>query len=698
MNNQESQDNLSRYGFYMLLGVFTIQCYIFAYPLFSYIGFNNIHLLRLAAKMHDGFLFFRDLWVAKLVLLGLDLFVVIIGLRPKKKLEIDTQKVLLWLLVGLVLLFASNLLLILPAKKDYYHYILFVLATFLGLFLFHGRVVQLKRIITTNMFKDRFNRKAVQFMQTTEKIETPYSVSIPYEFEYEGKTYKGYINYINLFRALAVLGVPGSGKSYAIIEEVFKQFIQKGFSIYNYDYKYPTLTQIVYNYLLVYNKGYKNRPRFFVINFTDLPCSNRCNPLSVKYMTDIIDAVESAKTLMFALNRSWAKKDGDFFPESAVNFVAIHLWVLRNIELEHEMFKGKDKECSTFAHLIELCSLPYEELFPILKRFGDQAVHNMLAPYISAYEAGASDQLEGQIGTVRIALSRLTSPILYWVMSKDEVPFQINDPENPVLLSVGNNPQRRQVYGAAISLINFRVMQLVNKPHMNPCGLFVDELPTIYPGKGVIDDLIGTGRSNKVATILGFQDTTQMVRDLGKESADAIINTVGNLASGTVLGTTADALSKRMGKIKIKKESVSINNDSTSTSISEELVDVLPPSEIGNLTQGTLFGVVADEFGNVIDEKRFVGKVTLDKSDQTKFPIPKITSFYNEELEKEYEKLEDIEEIKAFEKKHKKEEDKAIQKALQENFQSIRNDIRLLSEETQYLLRQEAEEIENEEE
>lgn len=648
MNPNKNIEGLLSYSFYLILTLLSLNFYIFCYPLWSDFGLTNEHLDNFIRILFQGEFLYKTSSYSKALIIIIHTALIFLSALPKKKENLDKQKIGIFILVGLVLFFGADILLsfFMPSKQNY---LLYIILSLVGYFIFFKNMIYIKRVLGFDMLKDRFNRESTEFKQTEELIKTEYSVNIPYRYTFEGKEREGWINYVNLFRALAVLGTPGSGKSYAIIEEIIKQLIQKGFSMYVYDYKYPTLTNITYNYLLKYPEGYKKKPAFYVLNFDEPEHSNRCNPISVNYLTDVTDAIESARIIMLALNRTWAKKEGDFFPESAINFVATLIWCLRILE---------DGKYCTFPHLIQLSSLDYDSLFAILKQANDASISNMLSPYLSAYEKGAAEQLEGQIGTVRIGLSRLTSPLLYWVTSSDDVPFDINDPENPSLLCVGNNPQRQQIYGAAISLINFRIMQRVNQQKKNPCGIIIDELPTIYPGKGTLDNLIASGRSNKVATVLGFQDATQMERDLGKESATAIINTIGNLASGSVLGTTADNLSKRMGKIKIQKKSVNVNSNDTGYSLSEENVDLLPQSEISSLTQGTLFGFVADDFGTPIKEKRFVGKVLSDKSDQTDYPLPLITSFTEDGTKADKE---------------------VLNKILNDNFNQIQTDIENLS-------------------
>ncbi len=173
--------------------------------------------------------------------------------------------------------------------------------------------VWMSRMLKNNMMDDRFNEENESFMQETELKENEYSVNLPTKFYYKKKWNRGWINVVNPFRASIVLGTPGSGKSYAVVNNFIKQQIEKGFGLYVYDYKYPDLSTIAYNHMLNHQKGYgENPPEFYVINFDDPERSHRCNPIHPAFMTDIADAYESAYTIMLNLNRSWVQKQGDF--------------------------------------------------------------------------------------------------------------------------------------------------------------------------------------------------------------------------------------------------------------------------------------------------------------------------------------------------------------------------------------------------
>ena len=481
----------------------------------------------------------------------------------------------------------------------------------------------ISRLLKHNLMEDVFNNENESFMQETKLMVNEYSVNLPTRFYYKKKWNKGWINVVNPFRASMVLGTPGSGKSYAIVNNYIKQQIEKGFAMYIYDYKFPDLSEIAYNHLLHHLDAYKVKPQFYVINFDDPRKSHRCNPINPAFMTDISDAYESAYTIMLNLNRSWIQKQGDFFVESPIILLAAIIWFLKIYE--------KGKYC-TFPHAIEFLNRPYAQIFPILTSYDELA--NYLSPFMDAWEGGAQDQLQRQIASAKIPLSRMISPALYWVMTGDDFSLDINNPKEPKVLVVGNNPDRQNIYSAALGLYNSRIVKLINKKKQLKSSVIIDELPTIY-FRG-LDNLIATARSNKVAVCLGFQDFSQLTRDYGDKESKVIQNTVGNVFSGQVVGETAKTLSERFGKVLQQRQSMTINRNDKSTSISTQMDSLIPASKISNLTQGIFVGAVSDNFDERIDQKIFHAEIVVDSvkvSAEMKAyqPIPVIVEFKNED-------------------------------------------------------------------
>ena len=480
----------------------------------------------------------------------------------------------------------------------------------------------MSRLLKHNLMEDVFNNENESFMQETRLLTNEYSVNLPTRFYYKKKWNNGWINILLPQRASIVLGTPGSGKSFAVVNSYIKQQIEKGYSMYLYDFKFSDLSTIAYNHLMNHMDGYKVKPKFYVINFDDPRRSHRCNPIHPDFMEDITDAYESAYTIMLNLNKTWVQKQGDFFVESPIVLFTAIIWFLKLYE--------NGKYC-TFPHAIELLNKRYEDVFTILTSYPE--LENYLSPFIDAWKGGASEQLMGQIASAKIPLSRLISPQLYWVMSGSDFTLDINNPKEPKVLCVGNNPDRISIYGAALGLYNSRIVKLINKKKQLKSCVIIDELPTIF-FKG-LDNLIATARSNKVAVVLGFQDFSQLKRDYGDKEAAVIMSTVGNVFSGQVVGETAKTLSERFGKILQKRESVSINRSDTSTSISTQLDSLIPASKISTLSQGMFVGAVTDNFGETIDQKIFHAQIVVDndavqKETAAYQPIPEISSFLDE--------------------------------------------------------------------
>ena len=545
-----------------------------------------------------------------------------LGTKGVKEEKITWRRIIATLSVGGVLFFFNWWLLALPLPTvaNTAFYILTVSVGYICL-LMGG--VWMSRLLKNNLMDDVFNTENESFQQETRLLTNEYSVNLPTRFYYRKQWNEGWINVVNPFRAAIVLGTPGSGKSYAVVNQFIKQQIEKGFAMYLYDFKFPDLSEIAYNHLLNNQGGYEKVPTFYVINFDDPRRSHRCNPINPDFMTDISDAYESAYTIMLNLNRTWVQKQGDFFVESPIILFAAIIWYLR-------IYKG-GRYC-TFPHAVEFLNKRYEDIFPILTSYPE--LENYLSPFMDAWLGGAQDQLQGQIASAKIPLSRMISPQLYWVMSGDEFTLDINNPDDPKVLVVGNNPDRQNIYGAALGLYNSRIVKLVNKKGQLKSSIIIDELPTIY-FKG-LDNLIATARSNKVATLLGFQDFSQLKRDYGDKEAAVVMNTVGNIFSGQVVGETAKTLSERFGKVLQKRQSITINRNDKSTSISTQMDSLIPQSKISTLTQGMFVGAVADNFDERIDQKIFHAEIVVDsakvKAETARYQkIPLITDFTDED-------------------------------------------------------------------
>ncbi|MCF0065667.1 YWFCY domain-containing protein [Dyadobacter chenwenxiniae] len=583
---------------------------------FCYGAFQDWHLTfeisdRILEKISNAGLF-TTFNKTKLIALSF-LVISLVGVKGKKGENFNVRQGLTYILIGLLLYFPSSLVFKVEVSDDL-KTMFYMLVSSTGFLLIMSGGSKFSRLIVARLSSDIFNKENETFPQFEQLIENEYSINLPAEYRYKNRKRPSWINIINPFRGLLVSGSPGSGKTYFVFRHIISQHIEKGFSMFVYDFKYNDLTLLAYNAWLE-NKGNSKTPlEFYTINFDDLSRTHRCNPLDSAGMTDITDAVESARTILMGLNREWIKRQGDFFVESSINFMTAIIWFLRRYQ---------DGEFCTLPHVIELMQTDYDRLFTILR--AEKEIDVFINPFVTAYLNDAMQQLEGQVGSTKIALARLASPQLYYVLSGNDFTLDINDPVAPKIVCMGNNPQKIQVFGAVLSLYVTRLVKLVNQSGKLKSSLIFDEFPTIYLNN--MDTLIATARSNKVATTIGIQDFSQLKKDYGKEYAEVIMNIAGNIISGQVSGETAKQLSDRFGKIMQARTSLSINRMDTSVSKSLQLDAAIPISTISSLSSGEFVGFVADNPDQQIDLKGFHSKfVTIQVASkrikrQTELPV-----------------------------------------------------------------------------
>ena len=605
------------------LGVFFLVLHVYwhCYEWLSSCGLTYGYADRLLLDIQRTTLLFTSPVVTKLcafLFLALGCY----GTKSVRNGRVARRHIIAAACLGFPLFFLNGFLLSLPAGIGFrgWSYTLTLGAGYLCLL---AAGVWLRRLMKQPLMDDPFNDNNESFLQEERCISNDCSVNLPTRYRYKGQWRNGWISVVNVYRSTAVIGLPGSGKSYAVLNNYIKQHIEKGFSMLVYDYKFDDLTRIAYNHLLRHLDKYAVKPKFCIINFDDPHRSNRCNPIDARFMDDISDAYESAYVTLLNLNKTWVDKQGDFFTDSAVILLAAIIWYLKIYD--------KGRYC-TFPHAIEFLCQPLDKIFPILSSYPE--LENYLSPFVDAWKSNAQDQLQGQVASVKIPLSRMISPQLYWVLTGNDFTLDINNPEEPKILCMGNNPDRQSIYGAALGLYNSRLIRLINKKGKLKSSLIIDELPTIYI-RG-LDNLIATARSNKVSVCLGFQDFSQLERDYGEKEAKVIINTVGNIFSGQVVGDTARTLSDRFGKIVQLRESHSVSNENVTTSTNTQLETLIPASKISNLTQGMFVGSVADNFDERIEQKIFHAEIVID-NDKVKaetaayVPIPEISSFVGED-------------------------------------------------------------------
>ena len=569
---------------------------------------------------------FRHFNIAKWIALGL-LSVSLLGANGKKDEKKKLVPLFYWIVVGAFFYFIGQAFFYVYSSIE----ILatgYMITTSIGYLCLLSGGTRLSRVLKLKMTNDPFNDLNETFPQEERLLQNKYSINLPTRYRLKDKIRNGWINIINPFRGLLVVGSPGAGKSWFVVQHIIKQHIEKGFSMFIYDFKYDDLSKIAYNWLLRNLGSYDVKPQFYIISFDNLSQSSRCNPLDPASMHDITDATESARSVLLGLNREWINKQGDFFVESPINFLTAVIWFLRN-------YSG-GKYC-TLPHVIELMQASYEKLFPILNT--EPEIEVLVNPFMSAYQNDAMEQLEGQVASAKIGMARLASPQLYWVLSGNDFTLDINNPQEPKIVCVGNNPEKQQIYGAVLSLYVSRMVRQVNKKDRIPCSLVFDEFPTVFFNH--MDTVIATARSNKVATTLAMQDFSQLRKDYGREQADVIVNITGNIICGQVMGDTAKTLSERFGKIAQEKESISINRTDTSVSRSVQLDYAVPASKISALSSGEFVGMVADDPTNKIKLKAFHSEIINDNNKLTKeskqfISIPPITDVTDQQVKDNY--------------------------------------------------------------
>lgn len=689
-------------------------CYDFFMPWFSH-EFSDIFF----DKLNKGFSLFASPWITlAIAMAGFGFFALTEKGRKKGedhynwfngkiKIKISKEKGYRFVVYGLIVFFAAPLLLYINWNEAWVKFIIYSILLTTGVLLLIFGAHMVHRVLNdTDDDKDYFNEiQQSTFPQCEKKIDTDISVNIPTIYRFGKETKHGWINFVNPFRATTVMGTPGSGKSFAFINEFIRQHLRKGFAMYVYDFKFPTLTTLVYNHYLLNRNNkdvYPVKPQFRVINFDDPRYSHRINPINAKTLERVDDAYESAYTIMVNLNRTWLQKQGDFFVESPINFLTAVIWYLKMVD--------GGKYC-TLAHVIEWCGRNSADIISIMATYKELAGY--MRPFLEALEKGVYEQLQGQVASVQIPLSRLRSHELYWVISGDDFSLDINDPDAPAILCTGNNPDRQTTYGAALSLINGRLVKRVNHAGRLKLSFIVDELPTIF-FKG-IDVLIATARSNKVSICLGYQDNTQLIRDYGDKEAKVIIGTPGNIVSGQVKGDTAKQLQEMFGKNKQHTKSVNTSDDNVSINIGEKEDYMIPASRIAQLSQGHFVGIVADDVKYPIPQKAFHAKMDLDikaidAEEKAYKPIPQIYNFNNKKTYEEigliinnndYDKAVEKGDFKAAQQiiERCKSEDKKIKKEIEQielgSMQNVmESNTRKIERELDNLIKREIEKIE----
>ena len=634
--NEQAQRKIIDMTRWIAIFILLLHFYYFCYPFFKIYGLSwpftdqvlgNIIRTGLYSSFHKS----------KLIALGF-LILSLLGAKGKKSETINYKTTLRYIIPGLLLYFLSWFIVV-GKISSLAPLIVYMVATSMGFILILTGGTLLSRIIRDALADDIFNEDNETFPQEERLITNEFSINLPAKYRFKGKLRNSFLNFIAVFRSVIVQGGPGAGKTAFVIRHFISQALGKPepYTMLVYDFKFPDLSLIAYNHWLKNKHKYKGEPGCYFINFDDLSRSHRCNPLDPESMEDITDASESAKTILYGLNRSWQKKQGDFFVDSAINFVTAVIWYLR---------KYKDGAYCTLPHVIEFIQLEYDKMFTLLNM--QEEVRSLITVFIQAYKNGAVEQLEGQIASAKIALATLSSPQLYYILSGDDFKLDINNPEHPKVLCLGNNPQKIQTYGAVISLYVNRLLKIINKKGKLKSMLVFDEYPTLVAD---VTTTISTGRSNLICVLLGVQSINQLIKEYGKEQAEVIISIVGSIISGQVTGDGAKRLSEQIGRIMQDRQSLSINRNDTSVSKSKQLESAVPASKIANFSSGEFAGVLADTPQQKMNLKAFHCMIQNDfdavnKEENEYKPIPEIRQINNTVIMKNFTTIkEEIEQI-----------------------------------------------------
>lgn len=524
------------------------------------------------------------------------LFISLLGAKGRKSENLNYRVSFAYLLTGLLLYFISGLLFFLKVEPTTVA-ISYFTVTGSGFILILSGGTILTRVIKQRLKNDIFNKANESFPQEERLLTNPYSINLPAVYSYKGKQRRMWINYINPRRGLLILGSPGSGKSYFIVENIIRQTSTKGFVQFVFDWKFPELSTLAYNYYLKNFAKYRVAPKFYCVSFTR-PI-HRLNPLFPSLMTDIVDAMDASKTMLLSINKTWVNRQGEFFVESPINLLAAAIWYLKKYE--------GGKYC-TLPHVIELLQLHYDKLFTILN--SEPELQTLVNPFIQLYIDDNMETIGSQMASVNIPLGRLSSPMLYYILSGNDFTLDINNPREPKIFCLGADPVRADALAPVLSLIVDRMNKIINQPGKHKCLTIYDEFAVLRAPS--VLRVIGQGRSNDIICAIALQDYSQLKQVYSREEAETIFNMTGNIISGQVSGETAKMLSERFPKTMQDRESLSINRNDTSISRSKQLEASIPPSTISTLSSGEFVGIVADNPDQPIDLKAFHCKVTND--------------------------------------------------------------------------------------
>jgi len=570
--------------------ILLIHCYYYCYP-----AFNE---WQLRSKISDQILkniirtgLLQGINKSKLIAIGL-LLLSMLGAKGRKSEKLNYRTAFIYLFSGLLVYFASAVILFMHDVDYKTAAIAYLSITGLGYILALTGGSLLSRIIKNKLKPEVFNKHNETFPQEERLLENEYSINIPAQYNLKGKIRNSWINFVNPRRGILIMGSPGSGKSYFLIENFIRQLVEKEFSLFVFDHKFPELTTLTHNHFLKHKNKYPKGTRFYSINFDNPALSHRCNPIHPSTLSNLTSAIESSKSLLLSMNKTWVNKQGDFFVESPINLLAAAIWFLR---------KYQDGAYCTLPHAIELVHVGYEKLFTVLRT--EIEISTLINPFVQSFLDGDMETLSSQMSSVKIPLGRISSPEFYYILSGNDFSLDINNREHPKIFCLGNSLQNQEALAPIMSLYIDRLNKIINREGKYPCAQVCDEFASVRASS--VTKTIATGRSNNIITIIAVQDYSQLKLMYSKEEAEVIFNITGNIISGQVSGETAKLLSERFAKTFQERESISINSNDTSLSRSKQLEQSVPASTISGLSSGEFVGMVADNPDETIALKTF---------------------------------------------------------------------------------------------
>ncbi|MFI5160499.1 MAG: type IV secretion system DNA-binding domain-containing protein [Sphingobacteriales bacterium] len=595
---EETREQQKLHGF-LQCGIYVtvaLEACIFIYKNSPFWGFFHTPLIKLSRLPIYHNIVYSKLSTFLLICL------VSIGTLSKKKVDLKPKQQIIYpLTVGLLLFFGSIYWI---GKLDW----VYMTCSLVGAILTSLSMDNISKMIRSGLGKDKWNIEGESFMQQVKPVVTPYSVNIPMQFYFKGKVWDGWLNLVNPFRGTILIGTPGSGKSFGIVNPFIRQLIAKEFCCCVYDFKYPDLGKIAYYHYLLAKQNNKCKAHgFYVINLNDVEKSCRTNPWRSDYLKTLADASESAEALVEALKKGDKSGGSDqFFTQSAINFLAACIFFFS---------KHEDGKYSSLPHVLSFLNRTYQEIFDTL--FSEPELISLLSPFRSAWTEKAFQQLEGQVGTLKIFISRLATKETFWVFSGDDFNLKISDPNEPGIVVLANDPNTQNINSACYSIVLNRLTKLINSKGNLPSALIIDEVPTLFVHK--VENLIATARSNKVAVLMGLQEIPQFQQQYGKDTAATITAVVGNVLAGSVRNKeTLDWLERLFGKSKQIGEGLSIDRNKTSTSLNEKLEALIPAGKMASLNTGEMVGLIAadvqENYTGKFETSAIHCKINLDQN------------------------------------------------------------------------------------